>query len=693
MKQVVQDLNKGIVETWELPDLHPQEGEVLIKSKCSLISTGTEKSLTDFGKSNWLKRIKNNPDKVKIVLDKAKKDGWASAIKAVQSKLSEPMQLGYSNVGVVVQSTEGFDAGDRVVSNGKHASMVSVPHNLVQKIPDNVSDEEAAFTVVGAIALQGIRLAKPALGETYVVYGLGLIGLIAVQLLAASGCKVIGVDNDASKLSLCEKAGGKFVLANENLVSEVINLSDGRGVDGVIICASAATDQIISNSANISRQRGKIVLIGVVGLHLNRSEFYEKELSFQVSCSYGPGRYDPTYEEGGIDYPYAYVRWTENRNFSAVLEMMSLKKLDVSDYVSSRFDVEEAQQAYENISLKDNIATILRYEKCTQPVSESIITKNRSIKRNNGANVGFIGAGNYAISTLIPAFKETNSNLYAVCSNKSISALNAAKKFSFSKSVATPEMILSNDDIDAVIITTRHNNHAEFILSALDNGKHVYVEKPLCLTLKELEMINEKYEKLDTDLSLTVGYNRRSSPHTNFIKSKIGPSNTTKHYSYSIMAGKLPSDHWTLDDTIGGGRFIGEGCHFLDLICYLENDYGPEISLSYGQKKNNDYSHWTVLLEFKSGATGVVNYITHGSTSLPKERLEVNWEDHSILMNNFRETKFYGRKVVTFKTKIQDKGQSEYVKSFIQEINRAEIKSDTRNVIKLMEKMLKVKNA
>lgn len=693
MKQVIQDLNKGIIETWELPDLHPQEGEVLIKSKCSLISTGTEKSLTDFGKSNWLKRIRNNPDKVKIVLDKAKKDGWASAIKAVQSKLSEPMQLGYSNVGVVVRSTDGFDAGDRVVSNGKHASMVSVPHNLVQKIPDNVSDEEAVFTVVGAIALQGIRLAKPALGEIYVVYGLGLIGLIAVQLLVASGCKVIGVDNDESKLSLCERAGGKFVLANDNLVSEIINLSDGRGVDGVIICASAATNQIISNSANISRQRGKIVLIGVVGLDLNRSEFYEKELSFQVSCSYGPGRYDPTYEEGGIDYPYAYVRWTENRNFSAVLDMMSLKKLDVSDYVSARFDVEEAQQAYQNISRKDNIATILTYEKCTQPVSESKVTKNRSIKRDNGANLGFIGAGNYAISTLIPAFKATNSNLYAVCSKKSVSALNAAKKFSFSKSVATPEMILSDDDIDAVIITTRHNNHAELILSALDNGKHVYVEKPLCLTLNELDMINEKYEKLETDLSLTVGYNRRSSPHTNFIKSKLGPSNTATHYNYTIMAGKLPSDHWTLDDKIGGGRFIGEGCHFLDLICYFENDYEPEISLSYGRKANNDYSHWTALLEFKSGATGVVNYITHGSTSIPKERLEVNWEDYSILMNNFRETKFFGRKVATFNTKIQDKGQGEYVRSFIQEINHADIKSDAKNAIKLMEKMLKVKNA
>lgn len=688
MKQVIQDLNQGTIETWDVPDPVEQPGEVLIDTICSLISTGTEKSLTDFGKSNWIKRIKNNPDKVKMVLDKARKDGWSSTLSSVSAKLSEPMQLGYSNVGVVRKDTGDFKKGDRVVSNGKHASVVSVPHNLVHKIPDDVSDDEAVFTIVGAIGLQGVRLAKPKLGEIYVVYGLGLIGLLTVQLLAASGCKVIGVDLDEAKRDLCSRAGGVFLCAGDGVVDAISVYSEGYGVDGVIICASAPTNEIISNAAKVTRQRGKIVLVGVVGLNLNRSEFYEKELTFQVSCSYGPGRYDPTYEHGGVDYPFAFVRWTENRNFSAILELMSEGKLKVHDYVSAKFKVDDAVEAYKNLSQPGKIATLIDYEN-VKTLNKLEVTKlHESSSSSNRGNVGFIGAGGYAVSTLLPAFKKADANLHSICSSRGLSAINCAKRFKIHQAVSEVTDVISDKDVDALVISTRHNTHAELVQNALRNSKHLYIEKPLCLTTDELNEIRSIYSGLTEKPILTVGYNRRASPHIEFVKKHIRGTSQSKHYTYTVLAGKLEKDHWTLDPKIGGGRFIGEGCHFIDLICYLEQDFNPKLDLYPGEFRDNDFVSWSVLLSFESGSVGNINYVTRCSNALPKERIEINYDNTTITIKNFLETQIHANNKRQLKTKRQDKGQNDYVKMFIKSLTNGQNTLDVEDTFNLTEKLL-----
>lgn len=670
MKQVIQNLETGKTEVWEVPDPTPLPGEIQIKTICSLVSTGTEKSLTDFGKSNWIDRIRNNPEKVTMVLEKVKKDGLRSALATVKAKLHEPMQLGYSNVGLVQRDFGQFKTGDRVVSNGRHAGMVCLPANLVHKIPANVSNETASFTVVSSIALQSVRLIKPEIGEVFVVYGLGLIGLLAVQILSASGCKVIGVDIDERKRSLCESAGAKFVAANDSLIDHVISETGGYGVDGVIIAASAKSDDIISNSAKFTRQRGRIVLLGVVDLDISRSDFYEKEITFQVSCSYGPGRYDPTYEAGGLDYPLPFVRWTENRNFGAVLALMDEGKVDPQGYITSKYDISDAAEAYKHLGSFGEIATLFEYNSIepTETV-ELAVPAMRSLKAGIPV-ISVVGSGNYANSMLLPLLSGNKCQKQKICSSKGLSAVSSGSNFGFSEATTNVASVFECDKTDAIIVATRHDTHAQYITEAVKNNKHIFIEKPLCINSNQFLTLNKILSRTTLATKVMVGFNRRYSPHIEWLCKSLEGNKSPKTYNYTIHAGRLPKDHWTLDPKIGGGRLVGEGCHFVDLICFVENDYDPNVHITYGLFHENDYSGWIITLKFSSGSIASINYVCNSSVKMAKERFEVSWLDNTAIVNNFIESCFLsGSSTKRFKTRGQDKGQKKCIDTFFMAIS------------------------
>ena len=479
MKQVIQSLKTGSTEVTEIPIPCPSAGSLLIKTSRTLISAGTERMLVEFGKAGWIKKARQQPDKVKMVLDKISTDGIKPTIEAVFNKLDQPLPLGYCNVGVIHQVGDGvtdFKKGDRVVSNGKHAEVVNSPINLSAKVPDAVSDEEASFSVLGAVALQGIRLVKPTLGEAIVVTGLGLVGLMTVQLLRANGCRVLGLDFDQNKLSLAKKFGAEVVdLNKEDTLTVAEIFSRGRGVDAVIVTAETTSDEPIHQAALMCRKRGRIVLVGTTGLKLSRDDFFKKELTFQVSASYGPGRYDPNYEEKGHDYPVGYVRWTEQRNFEAVLDMMSTGALDVKPLITHRIDIAEAEKAYELVSgSKFSLGILLTYPGVEITVASRKVSllKNENLKKSSNktkkkAKISFLGSGNYAMSELIPAFKATGADLVSIASSTGVSGVHAGRKYGFSETTTDSNQLFSDVTTDAVVIATRHNNHADFVLKSL----------------------------------------------------------------------------------------------------------------------------------------------------------------------------------------------------------------------------------
>ncbi|MEY6432360.1 zinc-binding dehydrogenase [Thioalkalicoccus limnaeus] len=515
MKQILQNLKDGRTELAEVPCPRVGRGALLIRTNCSLISAGTERMLVDFGKASPIEKARQQPDKVRQVLEKVKTDGLAPTLEAVRNKLEQPLALGYCNVGIVTEvggsgQSAGFVVGDRVVSNGKHAEVVSVPVNLCARIPDAVSDEAAAFTVIGAIALQGIRLVAPTLGEAVVVTGLGLIGLMTVQLLRAHGCRVLGIDMDPAKLALARQFGAETVdlSVGQDPVAVAEAFSRGRGADAVIITAATRSNEPVHQAALMCRKRGRIVLVGVVGLELSRADFYEKELTFQVSCSYGPGRYDPLYEEQGQDYPVGFVRWTEQRNFEAVLDMLADGRLDVAPLVAHRFALAEAERAYEVVAgAEPSLGILLEYpggddgRLLARTVAlrpgggegtEQRGAEGRSAAQRLSASVpslSFIGAGNYATGVLIPAFKAAGARLHSVASSGGVSGLHAGRKFGFAQTTTDTASLFTDTKTDALVITTRHDSHARFVLQGLRAGKAVFVEKPLCLTLAELDEI------------------------------------------------------------------------------------------------------------------------------------------------------------------------------------------------------------
>ncbi|TWU32609.1 bi-domain-containing oxidoreductase [Novipirellula artificiosorum] len=718
MKQILQNLGSGETLLADVPTPRRGAGSVLIRTSRSLVSLGTEKMLIDFGKGGLIAKARSQPDKVKQVLQKVKTDGLLTTIDAVKAKLDTPIPLGYCNVGHVAEadSTATYRVGDRVVSNGPHAEFVSVPLNLTAGIPDSVSDEMAAFTVVGAIGLQGIRLLNPTLGERVVVSGLGLIGLLAVQILKASGCQVLGIDFDAKKLELARSFGAETcdLSAGQDPVAVAENWTDGVGVDAVLITASAKTDELIHQAATMCRQRGRIVLVGVIGLNLQRADFYEKELSFQVSCSYGPGRYDDNYEKRGLDYPIGFVRWTEKRNFEAILQLMSDGRIDVDPLITHRFAFDDALKGYEAVGEKGAMGIVLEYgdsnesraargEKETQKSGQcsgdskqtgdeastdgtrafrkqgedvqhkkdlSLASRNSPLATDIG--VAFIGAGGFTTRMLLPLLPKQGVDLRTIVSGTGVSAAHAKSKFGFAEASSDYASILADDSVDAVFITTPHNMHGRMVCDALNANKHVFVEKPLALTLEELAEV-EACCANHPDRLLMIGFNRRFSPHSVAMKDWLLGAPSNKSVIITVNAGAIPADHWTQDPLVGGGRIVGEACHFIDLARFLVGspiEVATAFPIRGGDGRLGDCV--TIQLTFMDGSTGTVHYLANGSKDFPKERVEVFAGGKVMVCDNFRLSKEIGGKR-KLKTSKQDKGHEAELAAFLKAIQEGRV--------------------
>lgn len=682
MKQILQDMEHGTTFIAEAPAPRVSAGRVLIQTKVSLISAGTERMLIGFGKAGYLDKARQQPEKVKMVLEKVKTDGLMTTIEAVRSKLGQPLPLGYCNVGIVNEVGQGVDGvkvGDRVVSNGPHADVVNVPKNLCVRIPNEVDDASASFVVVASIGLQGIRLAQPTLGEAFVVTGVGLIGLLVVQLLRSHGCRVLAIDFDEAKLVMARQFGA--ITCNpakgDDPVALGMEFSRGYGVDGVIITASTKSNDPVAQAAQMCRKRGRIVLVGVVGLELNRSDFYEKELSFSVSCSYGPGRYDSNYEDKGQDYPIGFVRWTERRNFEAVLDMMASGQLNVGPLITHRFAFEDAPKAYDVLTAdKAALGILLQYY---SPIESRMV---RNVTLTPGVTfaaqrpiMGFIGAGNYASRILIPAFKAAGAQFHTIVTAGGINSVIHGDKAGFAEASTDMAALLANETINTVAIVTRHDTHARFVTQALDAGKHVFVEKPLAIDLEGLSNVRQAFDAINKNgqpRQLMVGFNRRFSPQVKKMKGLLDAVHEPKSFIMTMNAGAIPAGHWTQDIAVGGGRIIGEACHFIDLMRYLAGSaivsvqarrMGDSAAIAITEDKAS------ITLGFEDGSFGTILYLANGAASFPKERVEVFTAGRVLQLDNFRKLKGYGwpsfSKMNLWK---QDKGQNACAASFLKAV-------------------------
>lgn len=676
MKQLLQSLKDGSTELADVPVPQVGDGHLLVRSHVSLVSAGTERMLVEFGKGNLLQKARQQPERVRMVVEKARTDGVVATYEAVQSKLDQPLALGYCNVGHVVQSrVDGVAVGERVVSNGKHAEYVTVPKNLCARIPEGVSDEAASFTVLAAIGLQGIRLANPTIGETVAVFGLGMIGLLTVQMLRAQGCRVLGIDFDSSRLALAREYGADTVdlASGESVIDKAHSFSRGKGVDAVLLTASTSSNKPVSEAAQICRQRGRVVLVGVVGLELNRADFYEKEISFQVSCSYGPGRYDSNYEEGGNDYPIGFVRWTEQRNFEAVLDLMASGALKLDKMITHRFQIEAGADAMALLASDEpSLGILLTYSELDGAVQEPLrrITLGGDVAKTAGV-VGFLGAGDYAGRVLIPAFKDAGASLQTLVSGGGVSSVHYGRKYGFAEAATDGAAVLDNENIDTAVIATRHNRHAGQVLAALRAGKHVFCEKPLCLTIDELAEIEAEAAERPEQLVM-VGFNRRFAPQVVKMKALLAGVSEPKSFVITVNAGEIPRDHWTQDPNIGGGRIIGEACHFIDLLRHLA---GAEITSHHAvalgsQSRAREFDDKvSITLTFADGSVGTIHYLANGHRSFPKERVEVFAAGRVLQLDNFRKLRGWGWK--GFKSMNlwrQDKGQKQCAAAFMNSI-------------------------
>lgn len=657
MKQLLQNLKDGRTTLDEVPYPAASHTNLVVRARASVISAGTERMLLDFGKANWIEKARQQPDKVRMVLDKITTDGLLPTIESVRAKLDQPIPLGYSNSGVVLGTGPGvteFNLGDRVVSNGAHAEIVSVPKNLCAKIPDGVSDDAAAFTVVGAIGLQGVRLIQPTLGECIVVTGLGLLGLITVQLLRAHGCRVLGIDFDPHKLRLAEQFGAETVnlSAGEDPIVAAERFSRGRGVDAVLITAATKSNEPVHQAALMCRKRGRIVLVGVTGLQLSRDDFYKKELSFQVSCSYGPGRYDSNFEHGGHDYPYPYVRWTAQRNFEAVLDMLADGRLNIEPLITHRFAFEQAERAYELIQSKERyLGIVLEYASETQRPAAQLLAGTIALPAAAKAlpasgRIGCIGAGGYATKILIPAFRDAGAGLDVIVSNGGVSAAHAGRKFGFRQASTDPDRVFTDGNIDTVVIATRHDSHAGYVCRALQSGKNVFVEKPLALTAEQVDDVEQEYTaaiRRGGAPRVMVGFNRRFAPHVAKMKVLLAGVREPKAIVITVNAGHIPSDHWTQDSAVGGGRILGEACHFVDLARFLAGSKIASVqSVRAAGPVGPSPDTISFTMAFQDGSVATVHYFATGHKAFPKERVEVFCAGRILQLDNFRSLKAFG---------------------------------------------------
>lgn len=676
MKQLVQRIKDGEMKVVDLPIPFLKPKGVLVKNYFSLISAGTERTTVESGKENLLVRAYKNPDIVKQVYQIIRRDGLIPTIERILGNLNDYKTLGYSSAGVVIESSsDKFKPGDRVACAGagyaNHAQIVFVPENLCVKLPENVSFEEGAFTTLGAIALQGIRLAEPTLGENIVVIGLGLLGLITVQLLKANGCKVIGLDVSEEALEFAKRFGADFVLKSSKSEKEtIINLTQGYGADKVLITAGTESNEPTELAGLITREKGKVVVVGAVKMDIPRGPFFGKEIEVVISKSYGPGRYDPKYEELGIDYPYGYVRWTENRNMQAIVDLVSQGKLNFKSLVTHKFSIDDFQKAYDLITgkTKEFYRGILFEYQAEELLEKKIFVTNTKTKPLTDIRVGFIGAGSFAQASLLPHLKNLRVNLINVCTTDGLSSSNVANKFGFERFTTSPEEILNDENINVVFIATRHDSHAKYVVEALKAGKKVFVEKPLAIYYDELKEIMDLQVE---EKFLLVGFNRRFAKSIRDIKNHFpsGPFN----FLYRVNAGKLPLEHWTqFEDQ--GGRIIGEVCHFVDTLSFLCNS-NPELvfakSISDKPGNNKEEDTISIILKFSDGSIGTIIYQANGDSAIPKEYLEVSALQRSAILHNFEKVDFYsgGKK----KTKnYTGKGHKEEVEKFINAIRNGE---------------------
>lgn len=673
MKQLIQSLNDGKVQLIDCPCPQMDVHSLLLHTQTTLISAGTERMLLEFGRASFMGKVRQQPDKVKQVLTKIATDGLITTLEAVKSKLDQPIPLGYCQVGVVQDvgaQVSGFRVGDRVISNGNHAEMVAVNKNLCAKIPDNVSDQEAVFTVLASIGLQGVRLAKPLMGEVVAVIGLGLIGLITVQLLKANGCQVVGIDFNESRLTLARQFGATPVFLNrgEDPLAVALSLTGGVGVDAVLITASCDSNEPVHQAAQMCRQRGRIVLVGVAGLQLSRADFYEKELSFQVSCSYGPGRYDPNYELQGQDYPIGFVRFTEQRNFVTVLQLMSEAKLNVLPLISHEYDFLEVEKAYDCLANDSSALGILLNYVQAKAFNDDLLAQTVLLDTMPIANdkllVNVIGAGNYASRVLIPLLAKQRGCLNTICSVGGLSASVMAKKYNFRQATTDSLASISDPNAGVIVIATRHDAHGEQVLQALQHQKHVFVEKPLCITQANLDAIKSLWQNLVQKPILMVGFNRRFAPHIQKMHHLLAGCHSPKHCVMTVNAGFIPTNHWTQNIAVGGGRLLGEACHFIDLLRFI---VAQKIIKAQVFSINQQEDQVSIVLNFADQSLGVIHYLANGHKAYAKERLEVFCEGKVLALNNF--IKMHGLGFKSFRKMNlwrQDKGKGACVEAFIQ---------------------------
>jgi predicted dehydrogenase/threonine dehydrogenase-like Zn-dependent dehydrogenase len=678
MKQLLQHVKNGQTIIEEIPIPTPREGQALVKVSASLVSAGTERMVVEFAEKSLVGKARSRPDLVKQTLDKAKREGVMPTVQAVFNRLDQPMALGYSSAGTIIalgKNMQGFKVGQRVACAGggyaTHAEYNVVPRNLLTPLPKNVDFESAAFTTLGAIALHGLRLAEPQLGENVAVIGLGLLGLMTIQFAAAAGCNVLGIDLDPKRIKLAEGLGLKAV-TRPQAESAAQAFTANRGFDSVVICADTSSNDPVELAGVIARDRAKVVATGAVGLSFPRKVYYEKEISFINSRSYGPGRYDANYEENGNDYPIGYVRWTEGRNFQAVVEMMASDKLKVQPLISHRFPIEQGVKAYEVITGKKKeafLGVLLTYGEKEEVKSKKVEFISSVLRPSSTVKLGVLGAGLYANATLLPVIKNNKDfELVGIASAGGLHAQHSGKKFGFQYATSSDDDILNDPRINTVAILTRHGSHADLVVKALKAGKHVFVEKPLAINNSQLSAVSKQL-KANSQSLLTVGFNRRFSPLAQQLKSSIIHRQSSLHAHYRVNAGYIPLSHWTQDPALGGGRIIGEACHFIDLISFLVG--APPVSvvahaLPNGGKYHDD--NVSMTFTFPDGSIGVVDYLANGDKSFPKERLEVFCEGTIAVLDDYVSltTVRDGRKTV--QSGAQDKGWKAEMAAFAKAI-------------------------
>ncbi len=635
MKQLLQNIKNGKSIVEDVPIPTPREGQALVKTEASLVSAGTERMVVEFAEKSLVGKARSRPDLVKQVIDKARREGLLNTAQSALSRLDQPMALGYSSAGTIValgNNVQGFKVGQRVACAGGgfavHAEYAVVPRNLLTPIPDNVDFESAAFTTLGAIALHGFRLAEPQIGESVAVIGLGLVGLLAAQIATAAGCNVLGIDLDADRIALASSFALEAV-HREKAIDASAAFTASRGFDVILICADTSSNDPVELAGVIARDRARVVATGAVGLDIPRKIYYEKELSFINSRSYGPGRYDSSYEENGNDYPLGYIRWTEGRNFEAVVDLMAKDKLKVKPLITHRFPIEKATQAYDVITGKKKesfLGVLLTYPESAGKVENSKIVRFKvpTFKPSNVLTLGVLGAGNFANAILLPAIKKAGDiELVGIASSGGLHAQHSGKKFGFKYASSSDDEIIHDPNINTVAILTRHDSHAELVVRALKAGKHVFVEKPLAINSVQLSAISKQLEA-DSQSLMTVGFNRRFSPLAKTLSSFLFHRNEPLYTHYRVNAGYLPLNHWTHDPEIGGGRIIGEACHFVDFITFLVGASPVSVS-AHALPDNSKYREDNVSMTFTfpDGSIGVVDYLANGDKSVPKERVKV----------------------------------------------------------------------